>query len=57
MQIGISSCFSLAKATVIYIDRRPYQREVAPFMPGLDEKHEANIQRLRDAGFLEEAVD
>ena len=48
------ACFSLDNATVIYISRKPYQREVSPFMPGLDEQHEANIQRLRDAGFLED---
>ena len=41
-------------ATIVNILRSPYQREVHEYMFNAENRHEVNVQKLREIGALEE---
>ncbi|MER2031014.1 MAG: hypothetical protein ABS903_17780 [Solibacillus sp.] len=41
-------------ATIIHLFRKPYYGEVSQYKSGVEKEHEANVQQLREQGYLEE---
>lgn len=44
---------SADNATIIFIMRSPYERQVAQFIPNVESKHMANIEKLREIDAIE----
>lgn len=41
------------RATVININRRPYERQVAQYRPNVEDAHRANLEQLQQYNILE----
>ena len=41
-------------ATIVFINRSPYQREVTQFIPNAEVAHEENVEQLRQMDVLEQ---